>query len=329
MTRVQVGLCVTALLLVLAAVLWGTLVMAASSSQAKISPAAVAITVTTTGDTNDGACDEDCSLREAIAVASSGDTIDFAVTGTIVLNSGQLVIDKSLTIQGPGSENLSISGNNAFRVFLVTDFVPSSGDPIPPGKVSISGVTIQDGNDHNRKRGGGVLITDGDVEMSGVSIQGNHSDIDGGGIFVEEYARLTIADSSITHNDADRTFGGIGSQGTTEIVNSVIRNNEADHGGGVGRKGGEGAVILTISNSVIADNTAGGCGGGILNSVYVGMLVVDKSTVSHNHAGDEGGGLCLYGPSEITNSTISGNTVGVNGQGGGIYVSASGQLTMT
>lgn len=39
--------------------------------------------VTKFADTNDGVCDADCSLREAIAVAGAGDTITFAVTGTI------------------------------------------------------------------------------------------------------------------------------------------------------------------------------------------------------------------------------------------------------
>ena len=39
------------------------------------------------------------------------------------------------------------------------------------------------------------------------------------------------------------------------------------------------------------------------------------------------GGLCLYGPAEITNSTISGNTAGTFA--GGIYVSGSGEINMT
>src|SRR5690349_3032166 len=53
------------------------------------------ITVTNTNDSGPG------SLRQALADANNGDTINFAVTGTIQLTSGELVIDNSITISGP------------------------------------------------------------------------------------------------------------------------------------------------------------------------------------------------------------------------------------
>src|SRR5258706_12785192 len=71
---------------------------------------AATITVTSTADSGAG------SLRDAIATASSGDTINISVTGTITL-TGTLMISKSLTISGPGASDLAVSGNNAARVF--------------------------------------------------------------------------------------------------------------------------------------------------------------------------------------------------------------------
>jgi hypothetical protein len=60
------------------------------------------ITVTNTNDSGPGA------LRQALADANDGDTIDFAVTGMIGLTSGELLVDKSITISGPGAANMPL-----------------------------------------------------------------------------------------------------------------------------------------------------------------------------------------------------------------------------
>src|SRR6516164_11736300 len=62
------------------------------------------------------------SLRAEIAAAQSGDTIVFApnLNGqTITLTSGELSITKGLTIQGPGTGQVTVSGNSMHRVFEV------------------------------------------------------------------------------------------------------------------------------------------------------------------------------------------------------------------
>ena len=75
------------------------------------------ITVNNITDENDGSCsDGDCSLREAIDSAVSGDTIDFSVQGTITLTLGELVIDKNLNIDGGFAGKLTISGGGSSRV---------------------------------------------------------------------------------------------------------------------------------------------------------------------------------------------------------------------
>ena len=71
------------------------------------------LTVTNTSDSGVG------SLRGVLASALDGDTIDFAVTGTITLTSGALPINKNITISGPDPDQLSIDGNQAITVFGV------------------------------------------------------------------------------------------------------------------------------------------------------------------------------------------------------------------
>ena len=79
-----------------------------------LSTQAATITVTNTNDSGAG------SLRQALADANDGDTIEFGVTGIITLTTGELLVNKSITVNGPGSGNLSIDGNRTTRVLHVS-----------------------------------------------------------------------------------------------------------------------------------------------------------------------------------------------------------------
>src|SRR5262249_13173178 len=84
---------------------------------------------------NDGGPD---SLRYEIAAAQSGDTIHFAgrpANGSIKLTSGELIINKSLDIEWQAAGALTVSGNNASRVFDIQGSVT----------VTLSGLTIANG----------------------------------------------------------------------------------------------------------------------------------------------------------------------------------------
>src|SRR6478609_10107183 len=76
-------------------------------SMTMMSSHAATITVTNTNDSGPG------SLRQALAVAHDGDSITFAVSGTITLTSGGLGVTKNVTISGPGADQLSIDGNQS------------------------------------------------------------------------------------------------------------------------------------------------------------------------------------------------------------------------
>ena len=71
---------------------------------------ATTITVTNTNDSGTG------SLRQALTDSHDHDTITFdpALNGQfITLTSSELVIDKSITISGPGPDMLAVSGSLA------------------------------------------------------------------------------------------------------------------------------------------------------------------------------------------------------------------------
>src|ERR1041385_3594079 len=95
-----------------------------------LSTQAATITVMNMNDSGAG------SLRQAIADAVNGDTIDFGVTGTITLATDELLVDKSITINGPGSDNLTVAGGFG-RVFHVS----------PGVTATIAGLTISNGGD--------------------------------------------------------------------------------------------------------------------------------------------------------------------------------------
>src|SRR5947208_10323525 len=105
---------------------------------------AATITVTNTNDSGPG------SLRQALADANDGDTINFdpALNGqTINLTSAELVVDKNITISGPGPDLLAISrSSGTFRIFHV----------MPGLTVTIAGLMISNGDAHF-DFGGGIL----------------------------------------------------------------------------------------------------------------------------------------------------------------------------
>ena len=211
--------------------------------------------VTKAADTDDGACDVDCSLREAIGAANSGDSIAVPA-GTFTLTLGALpTIDKSLTLSGagPGSTIIQAStappregGSADYRVFTITD-----------GDVNISGMSLRNGR--GKDNGGGILNA-GTLVLTNVSLAGNLADTSGGAI--DNGGSLTMTNTTITHNVA-RFGGGIRNHlGATSTVNdSIISMSIADDsGGGIHNEG-----TLVLMNSTVSGNTANLDGGGVLN----------------------------------------------------------------
>lgn len=244
-----------------------------------ISAQAATFTVTTLGDNeSDGCAAGQCTLREAVNDANNlagNDTIDFqtGLSGVIVLNGSQIIIDSNVTINGPGARTLSVSGNNQSRVFAVTNPV------LGTATVSISGLTITGGNAL-------PLLLNG-------SLIG-----DGGGILNTGGATLNLTEVNVTGNTATSLGGGVATRAlllvatTTNITRSTISNNTSVvGGGGVSNIGTQliSSAVTTITNSTISNNSCLAEGGGISNTL--GVMNLTNNTISHNNSTVAGGGI--------------------------------------
>ena len=190
------------------------------------------------------------SLRQAINVtALPGDTIVFDVTGTITLTFGELVIDKNLTISGPGAESLAISGNLASRVFRITG----------GSTVAISGVTIQDGkiivNVFPDNEGGGIFIEiGGTLTLTNSTLSGNSTFYGGGGGGIANGGTLTVTNSTVSGNSSYWGGGGIANYGTLTLTNSTLSGNSAPYSGGIFNS----YATATLKNTIVANSPSGG-----------------------------------------------------------------------
>ena len=274
--------------------------------------------VSTTADSGPG------SLRQAILDATPDETITFAsdlIGQTVVLTSGELVVDKGLVIQGPSATQLAISGGHVSRVFRV--------DPYSSGiSVMISGLTIKDGNGADLLAGGGVynsgVLTLDECVISGNSVNwadswGQSFFAYGGGIFNDgalTLNRCTVKDNQVTADEAWAMGGGGGILNYLEAALTV--NDSTLSGNTVAGCYAEGGAIMdffgtvTLNNCTISGNTATGSavayGGGLDNA---GSMVLNNCTVCENLAiapRAAGGGSGRNGPLKLNNCIVARNS---------------------
>jgi hypothetical protein len=271
-----------------------------------VSACANIITVVNTDDNGPG------SLRQALVDANDGDTINFAVTGTIGLTSGELLVNKSVTISGPGADVLAVNGNASYRVFHIASSTI----------ITLSELTITNGNASNEPvpDGGGIYNDHATLTLGNCTITNNTASRDGGGVHNAGAATLTLNDCIITGNVTGNDGGGVCNNGTggaaiMGVNDCTINKNSATHGGGVCNDGRmKGATLLQISNTTLSNNTAGDDAGAILNIADTkGTAILSNCTISGNSAQSFGGGINNVAGLTVSNTTFSGNSANFGG----------------
>jgi len=252
---------------------------------------ATTIVVNNTNDNGPG------SLRQALVDANDGDTIDATgISGVITLTTGELLGDKSVTINGAGADLLAVDGNAASAVFHVTSI----------GPVTISDLTIRNAQGGF---GGGILNGAGaTLTITDSTLSGNTAGF-GGGTY--NTGTLTIVNSTVSGNTASEGAGTYNAT-TLTITNSTFSGNAATAGGASFNNG-----TLEIANSTLSDNSAD-IGGGVVNlgTFQIGNTILNRgasgeniynngggtvTSLGYNISSDDGGGF-LTGPGDQINT---------------------------
>jgi hypothetical protein len=316
---------------------------------------AAELVVTTLNDSGPG------SLRQAIADAATGDTITFAVNGTITLTSGPLAVNtKNLEIAGPGEKGLTISANHSSRVFVIGSPTGTQYDT----NVTLAGMTIGNGladgsSPVGQGIGGGILNgRSGSLTLSNVVVSNSQALGDakwkpaayygagyGGGV-ANLGGRLTVIDSSFIGNLArggDDSVGdvaglggggGIFNSGYASIEGSRFTQNQAiggndcsgtiltGHGAaGALMSGGFASTLVVVSNSVFDHNQA--IGGNGSQTLATGALGAGKSS---GGAIDVTGGTATFDGCTLEHNVSIGGSGHSGGAGG---IGAGGGMMVT
>lgn len=279
------------------------------------------------------------TLRQVIATAQDGDTLDLTglTCGVIELDS---LIDVSvialpdaplldLTLQGPGRDRLTISGKGATTILR-------HGGNGTDGWLTVADLTLAEGQSTNGLAA--CIQSYANVRLERTDVRGCHSRSNlpinfGGaiGAYALEMVQSSISGSTSESNTRSAIGGGAYVGYTADLIDSVISGNHVTvttPGGNSLRSGGGGLYArgpVHIERSTISGNgiAAGehGRGGGLL---LRGSAVLVDSLIEGNVASADGGGVhkanyTNYGDQitslRIDNTSISGNTAR---RGGGV-----------
>jgi CSLREA domain-containing protein len=281
--------------------------------------------VTKTADTNDGHCNADCSLREAIGAANGGighDTVKLkaktyklTIEGNNGNNEGDLDIGADVTIKGAGARKTTIAG--AWKA--VPDRLLEM--PFDGTSLSILGLRLKDG-DAGGGSAGAVFVpgSSNTLNLSRARVASNEASFTGG---IESNGDSTLTKVTFSHNHADQCCGAFYNRGTAKLTDVTFDHNDAGTDTGAMYDEGTSAILKNVT---FVDNQAGFIGGAFIS--HADGTKLTNVTFSGNHADGDGGAFYGENPSTsvLNNVTITDNET--EGDGGGIYANSSASITL-
>jgi hypothetical protein len=186
-------------------------------------------------------------------------------------------------------------------------------------------VTIENNQAADNQAGyGGGIFNAGHLTMTNSTISGNSSVMGGGGIY--NLGNADLAGLVVDGNTAPKAHGGgiynYNDAAILTLTNSTLKNNQSMLGAGLSNDGGK----ANVTGTTFKDNAAESTGGGILNTNWA-ILVLINATVSGNTATFQGGGIAngLFDSIlKMSNVTIANNHAskyaGLDYEGGDSYL---------
>lgn len=226
-----------------------------------------------------------------------------------------------------------MSVNNAGDITMSGTAITGNVSSNRGGGVNIDNgttLTMEDGkiSGNTAVYGGGLIASlNSNFIMKSGEVTGNNADQYGGGLRIESSCIATLngtGGSIRIEGNTSENGGGIHNQGTIEITNVSIANNEASvNGGGINAEGG-----TTITDAVITNNSAASDGGGLFITKK-GSVSLNNTNVTSNTSNKDGGGIRVSGDGSgltlNTGTTVSGNSATY---GGGVSANESSTVTM-
>ena len=238
--------------------------------------------------------------------------------GGIYVNSGELNISGGAVA---GNEVINGHSDNGGGIYVNSGTLNLSGGYVT-NNYKECGCNDCRNDVNNTHGGGGIALANSSVmNMTGGYVTGNYSGLAGGGIYAGFFGhnvRFTMSGGTIAGNCAELGEGGGlriagGTNGVIQATNKVyitnnITNSNNDWGGGgifVQEKGN-----LSIVNSLITNNSAGGFGGGVgacptgetLIANQDGAAIYGNTASGTNMSG--GGNNKTYDSTLALNSTV-------------------------